>query len=209
MEMSFRRPAALLTADDDAALQLLRRYYGPAFGERGYYTGSVFDTWDSTGTRASDADRFTADDLGAVTFLSVEVDPGAAYALLSGRADMFSDLLTALGPDRDLADEAEPLDNSWAGWELMYELQALPGVGPTIASKLLARKRPRLRPIYDSVVATVTDTHAQLWEPLRLALRADDLDLHRRLLRLHAAAGLPADVSALRVLDVIAWLVSR
>jgi Family of unknown function (DUF6308) len=61
----------------------------------------------------------------------------------------------------------------------MNELEALPGVGSTIASKLLARKRPRLRPIYDSVVATVTNTRAQLWEPLRVALRADDCDLHR------------------------------
>ncbi len=88
----------------------------------------------------------------------------------------------------------------------MNELQTLPSVGPTIASKLLARKRPRLRPIYDSVVAGVTDTRARLWEPLRVALRADDFDLYQRLLRLHAAAGLPAEVSALRVLDVIAWL---
>jgi hypothetical protein len=39
-----------------------------------------------------------------------------------------------------------------------------------------------------------------------MASCADDFDLHRRLLRLHAAAGLPADVSALRVFDVIAWL---
>jgi hypothetical protein len=41
--MSFRRPAALSATNDDAALQLLRRYYGPAFGNPGYYTGSVFD----------------------------------------------------------------------------------------------------------------------------------------------------------------------
>jgi Family of unknown function (DUF6308) len=118
----------------------------------------VFDTWDTTGTRAADVDRFTADDLVAVTVLSVDVNPSAAHAFLRVRADAFSDLPTALGPDRDLADEVAPLSNSWAGWTLMRELEALPGVGSTIASKLLARKRPRLRPIYDSVVATVTDT---------------------------------------------------
>jgi hypothetical protein len=32
------------------------------------------------------------------------------------------------------------------------------------------------------------------------------MKLHRRLQRLHQLAGLPTDVSPLRVLDVIAWL---
>jgi len=43
-----------------------------------------------------------------------------------------------------------------------------------------------------------------LWEPLRLALRANDDALHHRLLRLRTAAGLPEQISALRVFDVIA-----
>ncbi len=71
--------------------------------------------------------------------------------------------------------------------------------------KLLARKRPRLRPIYDSVIAKATGSTDNLWEPLRLALRANDDALHHRLLRLRTAAGLPEQISALRVFDVIAW----
>ncbi len=50
-------------------------------------------------------------------------------------------------------------------WSLMGALHQLPGVGATKASKLFARKRPRLRPIYDSVVAEVMDTRQQHWEP--------------------------------------------
>jgi len=79
------------------------------------------------------------------------------------------------------------------------------GLGRTTTSKLIARKRPRLVPIWDTVIAVVTDAHDHQWEPLRAALQEDDHALHRRLLTLRDAAGLPADVSALRVLDVIAW----
>ena len=92
---------------------------------------------------------------------------------------------------------------------LYEDLCALPNTGPTTASKLLARKRPRLRPIYDSVVAAVTGTRDRQWEPLREGLRADGGALHHRLLRLREAAELPPEVSALRVLDVVAWMDGR
>jgi hypothetical protein len=114
-------------------------------------------------------------------------------------------MLVDLGDDRDLADEAEPLHDGWAGWTLMSALMNVTGVHATIASKLLARKRPRLRPIWDTVVAGVTDAQGRLWEPLRVALREDDLALHRRLRQLREQAGLPDAVSAIRVFDVIAW----
>nr|WP_241769484.1 DUF6308 family protein [Rhodococcus opacus] len=41
---------------------------------------------------------------------------------------------------------------------------------------------------------------------VREALRADDAALHRRLLSIRGEAGLPAEISALRVFDVIAWM---
>ena len=202
--MTFRLPAALQSDDDRDAIKALKRYYGPMLGQSGFYTGSLFDAWDSTGTRADDTNRFTSDDLVAVRFLSVDVQPKAAYQLLVDRADEFSELLGAVGPDRDLADEADPVvDDNWPGWQLTTALRTLPKVGPTKASKLIARKRPRLRPIFDSVVAAVTNTAKHQWEPMRLALPKDDQVLHHRLLRLRDAAGLPQHISALRVLDVI------
>ena len=203
--MSIRLPDALTDPDDSLALQLLRRYYGDPYGCPGCAVGAAFDTWDSTGSRAADANRFTADDLVAVTFLSVHVPPLAAQALLRDRASVFADLLAELGPDRDLADETDVLHDGWVGWHLRKELLGLPGVGPTLATKLFARKRPRLRPIWDSVVSAVTGTAGQQWEPMRQALRENDLELHRRLSRLRRAAGLPAQVSALRILDVVCW----
>jgi hypothetical protein len=140
-----------------------------------------------------------------VTFLSVNVPATAARVFLHDQVNTLSQLLTELGPDRDLVEEEQPFADDWAGWKLMHALRVPHNMGTTTASKMLARKRPRLRPIWDSVIATTTGTQDNLWEPLRVALRADDRALHLRLLRLRAAAGLPEDVSALRVFDVIAW----
>lgn len=137
--------------------------------------------------------------------LSVDVPAIAADDLLIGRSSEFSDLLHDLGDDEDLVDVTE-LPDDGAGWRLMDALRSLPGVGATTASKLLARKRPRLRPIYDSVVAAVTGTTEQQWDPLRRALRENGRQLHNRLLQLRDDAGLPTAVSAIRVLDVVAWM---
>jgi hypothetical protein len=203
--MTFHLPLALTDPDDKSALELLRRYYGQPLWGPAAAVGAFFDFWDSTGTRVKDLDRFTADDLVAITFLSVNVPASAARMILIDGADQLSELLRGLGPDRDLVDEDEPLTDDWIGWELMRALRAPHKMGTTKASKLLARKRPALRPIWDSVIAKTTGTEDNLWDPLRLALRADDQALHRRLLRLRAAAGLPEEISALRIFDVIAW----
>jgi Family of unknown function (DUF6308) len=169
--MTFRLPDALQKPDDDDALRLLKRYFGEPYLGPGCADGAYFDTW------AADSDpfRFTADDLIAIKLLSVEAPKAAVRELLRDRADDYAKLLIELGPDRDLADVGKPLiDNDWVGWQLMQELRKIPGVGTTTASKLLARKRPRLRPIWDSVVAAVTDTIAEQWEPLRVALTLND-----------------------------------
>ena len=198
-------PKLLVEGMHDQAKGVLSCYYGLGHHDRHRpFTGARFDTWDSTASRSKDADRFTADDLVAVSFLSVDVPAPAAAQLLDTRADEFSSLLEAVGPDRDLVDEMNPWEDTWPGWQLWAELTRLPGVGATIASKLYARKRPRLRPIYDSVVAKVIESE-QLWEPLRAQLQ-DDPGLHLRLLTLRDELGLPHEVSALRVFDVVAWM---
>jgi Family of unknown function (DUF6308) len=98
------------------------------------------------------------------------------------------------------------INESWPAWRLWDELRTLREVDRVIASKLLARKRPRLIPIYDRVVKTVTGGDRNFWVPLCQALQVDDQAMHHRLLRLHREAGLPHEVSPLRVFDVIAWM---
>ncbi len=197
--MTYRLPTAL--ADDDSrAVTYLRTYYGLDGGPA--YTGSYFDAWGPT----QDSDRFTAEDVVAVSFLSVFVPPMAAHRLLVTEADRYAELLHSLGPDRDLVDEDEPIDASWPARRLNRALLELPDVGPTRAAKLIARKRPRLIPIYDSVVAEVTNAFTSQWEPLRQTLRADDGALHHRLVRLRELTGLAAHISPLRVYDVVTWM---
>ncbi|BAH55491.1 DUF6308 family protein [Rhodococcus opacus] len=78
----------------------------------------------------------------------------------------------------------------------------MPGIGRTKATKLIARKRPRLYPIWDSVVSQVLGTERAHLNPVREALRADDAALHHRLLNVRDTAGLPEEISALRVFDL-------
>ena len=82
----------------------------------------------------------------------------------------------------------------------------MPGIGQTKATKLIARTRTRLYPIWDSVVSQVLGTERAHLNPVREALRADDGALHHRLLSIREEAGLPGEISALRVVDVIAWM---
>jgi hypothetical protein len=192
-------PETLKTEDDTTALTYLRQYYGS--DGTSAYTGSFFDDWGG-----NDEYCFTADDLVAVSFLSVFVPPLAARELLARQADRFAALLRDAGPDRDLVNEETALGAEWPVRTLYAALRELRGVGPTIASKLCARKRPRLVPVYDTVVARVTDGTKAQWEPLRLRLREREGALHTRLLALREKAGLGDHVSALRVYDVVTWM---
>ncbi|RBY91058.1 DUF6308 family protein [Blastococcus sp. TF02A-30] len=193
--MTFHLPRCLEGPDADQALGYLTRYYGRP------YTGAHFDSW---APRQNDPNAFTAEDLLAVSFLSVVVPPLAARELLDTRAAEFGALLRELGPDRDLVAQAEPVTEEQPASRLYRAVRRLPGVGRTIGTKLLARKRPRLVPIYDSVVARVSGIGDHHWEPLRQALQTDDL--HKHLLDLRDRAGLGPHVSALRVLDVVTWM---
>jgi hypothetical protein len=120
------------------------------------YTGAAFDRLAGGGAAPEVADRFTADDLIAVTKLSVSVDPRAALRMLETEAGDLSALLTDIPVDLDLiyAEDRHigpdsPADQLWRRVDRYHR------VGETKTSKLLARKRPRLLPVIDSVVREV------------------------------------------------------
>ena len=84
-------------------------------------------------------------------------------------------------------------------------MDSIKDLGETKVSKLLARKRPRLLPVYDEVVKKQVGNPVNIWESLRVALQADEGLLAARLRRIGDEAG-GAHLSVLRVFDVVTWM---
>jgi hypothetical protein len=208
---AFRLPTFLLDGKEGEAVDRLEDYLAHDPGQPGgvAYTGSLFDTWDRGGDRPEVADHFTNSDVVAVGFLSVRVRPRAAIQLLQTDADEINPLLAQIPVDVDLAHtSAELVGAGQPADQLWNKLRHLDHVGPTIAGKLLARKRPRLIPVYDSLVKALVGAPPNFWESLRVALQDDGGALTERLHRIGTDAGVP-DLSILRVFDIVAWMEAK
>jgi hypothetical protein len=81
-------------------------------------------------------------------------------------------------------------------------------MGRTTTSKLMARKRPRLIPIFDTVVARELGLNGAVgyWRGMREGLASQDGARHAWLKHLGEAAGVGPTVTPLRVLDVVVWM---
>ncbi|GJF32117.1 hypothetical protein KNE206_48170 [Kitasatospora sp. NE20-6] len=196
----------------DRVVDDLRRYYGAGLPPgAASFTGNRFEHLAGGGDRPGTADVITAEDLIAVETLSVVVPVRVKLDLLEGALGArLAALLGAIPADVDLADadasvvaDGSPAEKAW------HLLESRPGLGWVTAGKILARKRPRLLPVYDTVVRCALGRPRPFWRTLRTALREDDAALHRRLLDLRRTAGLPETVSALRVCDVAVWMGHR
>lgn len=181
--------------------------YPTFFKDQNYswYTGAFFDRWPEEGPDPH-PDRFTADDLVSVGFLSVPIDQHAAVQMLHFQAEKFCRMLGEIDTDLDLADvEGSEIHKNWPAWRLEIELRKLPNIGPVRASKLIARKRPRLYPIYDTEVSTLTGTWPEFLKPFHKELQTNNF-LRTRLKEAKSLAELPDTISEIRVFDVIAWM---
>ncbi|MBT2519771.1 DUF6308 family protein [Arthrobacter sp. ISL-28] len=195
---------------DEAAHSYLKRYFGLGEWQDNEFTGAYFDTF---GTNAPNA--MTADDVMAIACLSKHVPARAALGILGDYSIKITTLLAYIPPDLSLEDIPFDEHDKYFGdgtpalrlWRLLRRQDSTRwGIGATTASKLMARKRPGLIPIYDSVVGRVTGFNNSdgTWSAWHHAF-ATDGELVERLVSLRSAAGLQG-ISLLRVLDVVLWM---
>lgn len=198
--------SALAAISDEAAVEYLKRYYGLDEWQGREYTGSYFDA-----LQKLEINRLTAEDIVAVACLSIHVPSKAAFKMLTEEPEEISALLAKIPADLALEDIPFRDHDRYFGegssplllWKL---LRAHHGVGPTTVSKLAARKRPALIPIFDSVIARVTGfaNSDGSWCAWHHAFSTDK-EFRDRLHSLRRVTGIE-HISLLRVLDVVLWM---
>lgn len=178
------------------------------------YSGRWFEviaSWDRP-------DTITADDLVAVTMLGVDVPPHASAWILGPGRSQISALLSEVPADVDIweVDETVIGDEGPAAqvWALLQEgcwpsPKAGNGINAVIAGKLLAAKRPRLIPVYDSRVQDALQLTGQgLWRGMREELETPEHRLVAAVPAVSASSitGSDRERPLLRQIDVILWM---
>lgn len=149
-------PEELTAADTAPAVDLLSRYFHTTLDDGSpTYTGARFETFQGGGDAPAVADTFTAADLVAVSLLSVDVPGAAALRILGDDADNLNRPLSRIPADRELRDAADDEIGPSSPAEQLWAVVRSAGVGRVTTSKLLARKRPDLLPVIDTVVTEV------------------------------------------------------
>jgi len=179
--------------EQHATAALVEAFFDPA----GPFAGATFDT---LGRNVPNS--VTTDDLVAVSMLDVSFRPRAVRALLATRAADFSRLLDKLPVNTPIWLAArDDLEAITRAWRFLREQE---GIDWVIASKLLARKRPHLVPILDSVIkGALTPARGAYWSGMRDALADESRRTRIEALR---GDGVPPEVTTLRLVDVAIWM---
>jgi hypothetical protein len=188
--------AALTRLQAALATPNLRDAVNEYFDADSTFAGRTFDLLGS-----NPYDRITTDDLLAVTLLDRSWTPPAVRALVTDGANRFNELLYNVDSKAELwGDEAcQALIDAESLWNLLIEL---PGVGSTTAGKLLARKRPLLVPIADSIIISAVGTSGRTWCTLRYCFKQPSFRKAVEGVRSYNAV----DLSLLRIFDVAIWM---
>jgi hypothetical protein len=187
---------------DEFAVEVLQNYFNS-----GKFSGGGFERFAGGGDQPDTANEFTSDDIVAASFLSIRIPGRAAIEILDNRADEFAALLADIPTDVDLWDAPDDMVGPGsAAQDLWSRLAELPGMSWNSAGKLLARKRPRLIPVYDRVLRNSLGRKDEdgWWLPLRDAL-AKRPALVAALTETRDLAQLK-DISLLRIIDVSIWM---
>lgn len=141
-----------------------------------------------------------ADDLLAVSLLDITWRAEVVRIVLVSHKQELSALLAAIPQDIDLWDAP---DEDLVSIDLLWDaLRSIEGIGTASATKLLARKRPRICPISDSLVIKAVDVPGKTWDVLRCLLQDPEARAEVEALRPKEAQG----ASLLRILDVALWV---
>ncbi|MFE4449862.1 DUF6308 family protein [Streptomyces sp. NPDC056796] len=210
--MNVKVPAALW--DREYVADLLRQYWSSLPDGSPVYTGARFERVGGGGDRREVVHHFASEDFVAVAMLSVDVPERAILHVLEpARPGYFNSLLREIPSDTELADATEEhVAHGGPAWTLWTRLCEVHGIGPVGAGKLLARKRPHLLPVYDSVIKRVFERPKRdltFWSDVRTQLRTDQGALVSHLEAVRDLAEIGEDISVLRVLDTAAWLHGR
>ena len=136
----------------------------------------------------------------AVALLDITWRPQVVRILLGSHRQRLSGMLAAIPQATDLWDASDDvLQHIDVLWDV---LTAIDGIGTASASKLLARKRPRLCPISDSVVIKAVDVPGRTSDVLRCLLQDPAARAEIEALR----PAIAAEASLLRILDVALWV---
>lgn len=172
------------------------------YEDEGRFAGRTF-----VELRPNEPDRVSAEDLLAVTFMGEIYPPYAVRQLLDGSLGReLSKVLGDIPSDRDLwqVDAAELDGSPTDAWRLLRKALKGYGVGSTKISKLLARKRPALIPIHDSVIGEHIAPAETYWRVFHEFLQDEG---HRRLIEdIRPKDIANEDLPLLRVLDTAVWM---
>lgn len=203
------------------AVELVKRYYRPLESTGRPRSGAHFDDWAGRGDRTEIANQLTGDDFVAVSLLSLDMSPEAAIGLGWHRNTEVQRLLAAIPTSRDFTtlnrDEFETHFGSGSPaqqlWDVLRGRQGYTwGIGPTTASRVMARKRPKFIPLFDSYVGPMMGlakgSSKDQWIVWHEAFQ-EDRALAGRLDAIRAAAGAPSHASRLRIMDIVLWLKAK
>lgn len=202
-------PEPLASDDLTAAIGLVGGYYAARFDDFSdrtddppYFSGAFFDDCSPDTTNDN---VFTVSDVLALSMLSIRLDRFRTAEVLYYQREQLSELLGEIGPDRELAKEPGPLPDDWPARRLEQALREIPYVGKVTATKLIARKRPKLFPIFDSVVKASLAPETIFLDTVHAEMSTNK-GLGDKLSDIRSAVGLPSSISDLRILDVVAWM---
>lgn len=199
----------ILSAPVPVAANVLTEYFTRKLpsGTGPLYVGCMFDGYGGGGDNEQDRNAITAEDVVALSMLGVTIGGRGALRLLGSDAHHISALLQRIPYNVDLVDagarDIGPESPAWELWSLVA--QSFPA-SETSASKVLARKRPRLIPIEDPEVLAGLGHEGDYWASLRHFLFRDDHAASKWLQLVRASAGVGEEISEIRVFDILTWM---